>query len=129
MMMIIYYYYCYILSCMAVWEYEFRIQWFPLLSILCIYISFFYFRTCVCGCVVFLGIWWRVHTALKDSDEVLTKRARHVVTETQRTLEAAQALKRSDFKKVSACYVSKPYVPTSYTYIYINKIPTFSQLN
>lgn len=50
---------------------------------------------CVCGCVR------ACPTALKDFDEVLTKRARHVVTEIQRTFEAAEALKRRDFKKVS----------------------------
>lgn len=37
---------------------------------------------------------------LKGSDEVLIKRARHVVTEIQRTREAAEALKGRDFKKV-----------------------------
>ena len=40
-------------------------------------------------------------TALKGSDEVFTKRARHVITEIQRTREAAEALRRKDFKEVS----------------------------
>lgn len=73
---------------------------FPLLSILCIYISFFYFRMWMDGrlaCVCMLA----ACTVLKDFDEVLTNRARHVVTEIQRTVEAAEALKRRDFKKVS----------------------------
>lgn len=38
--------------------------------------------------------------ALSGHDEVLAKRARHVITEIQRTQEAADALKRCDFKKV-----------------------------
>lgn len=38
-------------------------------------------------------------TALND-DPVLIQRARHVITEIQRTHEAAEALKRSDFIKV-----------------------------
>lgn len=38
--------------------------------------------------------------ALKGNDGVLLKRARHVITEIQRTQEAAKALERCDFKKV-----------------------------
>lgn len=71
-------------------------------------------------CFFLLRIWWRVHTALKDSDEVLTKRARHVVTEIQRTLEAAETLKRRDFKKVSACYVSKTSICTYFQRVKLN---------
>lgn len=45
--------------------------------------------------------------ALKGHDPVLTKRARHVITEIQRTREAADALRKRDFEKVSIsirCY-------------------------
>ncbi|XP_055325074.1 galactokinase-like [Sitodiplosis mosellana] len=35
--------------------------------------------------------------ALKGSDEVFTRRARHVITEIQRTREAAEALRKKDF--------------------------------
>lgn len=38
--------------------------------------------------------------ALKNGRQVLIKRARHVITETNRTQEAAEALKRRDFIKV-----------------------------
>lgn len=38
---------------------------------------------------------------LKGKDEVLAKRARHVITEIQRTREAAEALRKRDFKEVS----------------------------
>lgn len=40
-------------------------------------------------------------SALKNADEVLLKRARHVITEVQRTIEAAEAMKSHDFIKVS----------------------------
>lgn len=39
--------------------------------------------------------------ALSGQDEVLIKRARHVITEMKRTFDAAEALKRRDFKQVS----------------------------
>ncbi|CAO1408953.1 unnamed protein product [Diamesa serratosioi] len=38
--------------------------------------------------------------ALKNADEVLLKRARHVITEVQRTIQAAEAMKSHDFIKV-----------------------------
>lgn len=41
------------------------------------------------------------YTALKNSDEVLIKRARHVITEIKRTYEAAEALKGHDFVQVT----------------------------
>lgn len=44
-------------------------------------------------------------TALKGHDEVLTKRARHVITEIQRTSDAADALKKKDFVKVNGAIV------------------------
>lgn len=66
------------------------------------YVFIFPFSISACG---WTGVWCvcalTACTALKDFDEVLTKRARHVVTEIQRTVEAAEALKRRDFKKVS----------------------------
>lgn len=40
------------------------------------------------------------YAALKNSDEVLIKRARHVITEIQRTYEAAEALKGHNFVQV-----------------------------
>lgn len=42
-------------------------------------------------------------TALKGHDDVLTKRARHVITEIERTRQAADALKKRDFETV--CYI------------------------
>ncbi|XP_037038437.1 galactokinase-like isoform X1 [Bradysia coprophila] len=39
-------------------------------------------------------------SALKNSDEVLIKRARHVITEIQRTYEAAEALKGHNFEQM-----------------------------
>lgn len=41
------------------------------------------------------------YAALKNSDEVLIKRARHVITEIQRTYEAAEALKGHNFVQVT----------------------------
>lgn len=41
--------------------------------------------------------------ALNGAEEVLIKRARHVVTEIKRTYEAAEALRGRDFKKVCEC--------------------------
>lgn len=38
--------------------------------------------------------------ALKGHDEILLKRARHVITEIQRTRDAADALRKKDFAKV-----------------------------
>ncbi|XP_058454022.1 galactokinase-like isoform X2 [Malaya genurostris] len=38
--------------------------------------------------------------ALKDADEVLMRRARHVITEIKRTVAAADALKANDFQKM-----------------------------
>lgn len=45
----------------------------------------------------------RLHSyaALKNCDEVLIKRARHVITEIQRTYEAAEALKGHNFVQVT----------------------------
>ncbi|XP_053697681.1 galactokinase-like isoform X2 [Sabethes cyaneus] len=39
-------------------------------------------------------------TALKGADEVLTRRARHVITEIKRTVAAAEALKENDFEQM-----------------------------
>lgn len=40
-------------------------------------------------------------TALNQEEEILLKRARHVITEIKRTNEAAEALRQHNFKKVS----------------------------
>lgn len=43
---------------------------------------------------------YSIFSALQGHDEVLFKRARHVITGIQRTRDAADALKKKDFVKV-----------------------------
>lgn len=47
---------------------------------------------CVCSFLLF--------AALKNADEILIKRGRHVITEIKRTRDAADALQNHDFEKV-----------------------------
>lgn len=50
-------------------------------------------------CKMFL-IYSIYSTALQGHDDVLTKRARHVITEIERCRKAAEALKKRDFEMV-----------------------------
>lgn len=52
-----------------------------------------------------INIFFNLILALKNADEVLLKRARHVITEVQRTIEAAEAMKSHDFIKVSIYFI------------------------
>lgn len=49
----------------------------------------------------FLFVYIFIKTALNQEEEILLKRARHVITEIKRTNEAAEALRQHNFKKVS----------------------------
>lgn len=55
-----------------------------------------------------------LYIALKNGREVLIKRARHVISETKRTQEAAEALKRRDFTKVQTHVLEYKYACTHY---------------
>lgn len=50
--------------------------------------------------VIHIQFQFTLFIVLHGHDEVLFKRARHVITEIQRTRDAADALKKKDFVKV-----------------------------
>lgn len=74
---------------------------FVLCSALSANFFFFFFCCFFFAFTILLFVCFCTKTALNQEEEILLKRARHVITEIKRTNEAAEALRQHNFKKVS----------------------------